>query len=131
MLSFHHFKPKDTKLILQNAVDTNNSIVILEGQERSFRSFFTLLFIFIPVLLLTPFIKPFSLKRLFFTYIIPIVPFFITWDGLVSSLRTYSVKEMNSLVKSIENHNSFDWKMGKIKSFPSNITYLIGTVKND
>lgn len=129
LLSFHHFKPTDAQQILQNAIDSNNSIAVLEAQERSFKSFFTLLFIFIPVLLMTPFIKPFSFKRLFFTYIIPIVPFFVTWDGLVSSLRTYSVAEMNKLVKSTNNHENFNWEIGKIRSFPTPIMYLIGAKK--
>ena len=73
-LSLHHFKPKDAKKILQNAVDSHQNIAIFEGQERSLASVFAMIFSPITVLLVTPFIKPFSFGRLFFTYLIPLVP---------------------------------------------------------
>ncbi len=40
------------------------------------------------VVLLAPFVKPFSLGRLFFTYVVPVNVFTITWDGVVSVLRS-------------------------------------------
>ncbi|WP_299437757.1 hypothetical protein [uncultured Aquimarina sp.] len=43
-LSLHHFEPKDAKLILQNAIDTNSSIAVFEGQERSVPSILAMLF---------------------------------------------------------------------------------------
>lgn len=127
--------PKDLKglrtqfLSLQNAVDSNSSIAIFEGQERSFISLFAMFFSPITVLLMTPFIRPFKLGRILFTYIIPIVPIFVLWDGLVSSLRTYSVKEMHQLVNSIDKYKSYDWEINKVKSGPSVILYLLGTPK--
>jgi len=81
------------------------------------------------VLLTTPFIKPFKTGRFFFTYIIPIVPFFVLWDGIVSALRTYSVTEMNTLVKELTNTKTFNWEIRKIKSGPGVILYLLGTKK--
>ena len=128
-LSLHHFKPKDAKQILQNAVDTQSSIAIFEAQERSLPSVLSMLFSPLTVLFVTPFIKPFKFSRLLFTYIIPLVPLFIWWDGIVSSLRTYSVKEMNGLVKQLNNSESFEWEIGKVKSGPGIILYLIGTKK--
>ena len=110
-LSLHHFKQADAKKILQNAVDSKSAIAIFEGQERSIASFIAMLFSPISVLLTTPFIRPFKLGRILFTYLIPIVPLFVLWDGIVSSLRTYSVKEMQALVDSLENTNTFDWEI--------------------
>jgi hypothetical protein len=57
------------------------------------------------------------------------VPLFVLWDGVVSSLRTYSVKEMNQLVSQLNNRKSFEWETGKIKSGPSKILYLLGIKK--
>lgn len=128
-LSLHHFRLNDAKNILQNAVDSQSSIAIFEGQERSFFSILAMVFSPISVLLTTPFIKPFKFGRLFFTYIIPLVPLFVMWDGIISSFRTYSVKEMNELVDSLENKDSFNWKIGRIKSGLGVIMYLIGTKK--
>lgn len=64
--------------------------------------------------------------KIFFTYIIPVVPLFVLWDGIVSSLRTYSVKEMNALIKELKNTDSFHWKTGKVRSGPGYILYLLG-----
>ncbi|UII76230.1 hypothetical protein LV716_00075 [Flagellimonas sp. HMM57] len=128
-LSLHHFKPKDAKLILQNAVDTDSSIAIFEGQERSLPSILAMLFSPISVLLTTPFIRPFKIGRIVFTYLIPIVPLFVLWDGVVSSLRTYSVKEMNKLVENLNGTETYDWEINKVKSGPSAILYLLGTKK--
>ncbi|WP_291724913.1 hypothetical protein [Bernardetia sp.] len=128
-LSFHHFKPIEAKQILQNAVDAEQSIAIFEAQERTIPSILAMLFSPITVLLVTPFIRHFSIGRIIFTYFIPIVPLFVLWDGVVSSLRTYSVKEMTQLVEELNNKESFDWKIDRIKSGPGSILYLIGTKK--
>ena len=128
-LSFHHFKPADAKAILQNAVDSQSAIAIFEAQERSFTS---LLFMFlspVSVLLCTPFIRPFKFGRIAFTYIIPLVPLFVLWDGVVSSLRTYSVKEMNGLIAQLDNSKDFTWETGKVKSGPGKVLYLLGYPK--
>ncbi len=130
-LSLHHFKPVDAKKIVQNAVDAKSPIAIFEAQERSFPSLLAMFFSPLSVILTTPFIRPFKWGRLIFTYLIPIVPLFVWWDGIVSSLRTYSVKEMNTLVQSLENTEDFNWEIGRIKSGPGVVLYLLGTKKNE
>ena len=128
-LSFHHFKPNDAKLILQNAVDSKSSIAIFEAQERSLPSILAMLFSPITVLLTTPFIRPFKLGRIIFTYLIPIVPLFVLWDGVVSSLRTYSSKEMEKLIADLNGTEKYDWEVGKVKSGSFKLLYLVGTKK--
>lgn len=128
-LSLHHFKPKDVKKILQNAIDNKSNIAIFEGQERSVASIIAMLFSPISVLLTTPFIRPFKIGRIIFTYLIPLVPLFVLWDGIVSSLRTYSVKEMELLIEELKNKDKFDWEFGRIKSGPGINLYLLGTLK--
>ena len=128
-LSFHHFKPADALKILQNAVDAEQPIAIFEAQERSFASFVTLFFSPISVLLTTPFIKPFKIGRIVFTYLIPLVPLMVWWDGLVSSLRTYSVKEMEELVAQVDGNESYDWDIGRLRNKLGVNMYLLGTKK--
>jgi hypothetical protein len=129
-LSLHHFKPTDARQILQNAIDTNSSIAIFEGQERSLPSFLAMLFSPLSVLLTTPFIRPFRIGRIVFTYLIPVVPLFVLWDGIVSSLRTYSVKEMNGLVENLRGMETYDWEIGKVRSGPGIVLYLLGYRKD-
>lgn len=128
-LSFHHFRPDDAQKILQNAIDANTPIAIFEGQERSLPSFVAMLFSPVSVLLATPFIRPFKIGRIVFTYLIPIVPLVVLWDGFVSSLRTYSVDEMNEIIGKLNGKDYFEWKIGRMKSGPGNILYLIGQPK--
>ncbi len=128
-LSFHHFKPKQAVQIVQNSVNSNQPIGIFEIQDRSVSSIIAMLLLPISVLLTTPFIKPFSLLRLLFTYIIPIIPIIVLWDGVVSSLRTYSVDEMQQLIKSVENNENFHWQIEKKKAKMSFVIYTIGIPK--
>ncbi len=128
-LSLHHFKPADARAILQNAVDANSPIAVFEGQERSLPSILAMIFSPITVLLTTPFIRPFKVGRIIFTYLIPMVPLFVLWDGIVSSLRTYSVKEMEALIEGVEGKDTFDWEVQRVKSGPGVVLYLLGLPK--
>lgn len=128
-LTFHHFRPEDAKTILQNAIDSKNAIAIFEGQERSFLSLLAMFLSPVSVLLTTLFIRPFKPGRLFFTYIIPLVPLFVWWDGIVSSLRTYSEEEMKGLINDLRNKDDFEWEVGRSRSGPGYILYLLGVEK--
>lgn len=128
-LSLHHFKPDDAVKILENAVQENQPIAIFEAQERSVPSLLAMFFSPITVLLTTPFIKPFKIGRIIFTYLIPIVPLFVWWDGIISALRTYSVSEMDQLIRQVKDNDKFKWETGKIKSGPGVLLYLLGMKK--
>lgn len=79
------------------------------------------------VRVITPAIRPFRLSRLFWTYLIPIVPLTILFDGIVSWLRIYSEDELRAMVAEIDD-SSFDWEIGSVlpKGAPVPVTYLIG-----
>ncbi len=128
-LSLHHFKREDAKAILQNAIDCNQPIGIFEAQQRNIKSLIPMLLSPITVLLMTPFIRPFKLGRLLFTYLIPILPLFILWDGVISVLRTYTIDELKQMISSLNNSNHFDWEIEISKGKPSEILYLLGIPK--
>ena len=128
--SFHHFDENDAVRVLQNAVDNNMPIAIFEAAERKFLyiagvilSTLTLPF------LCTPFIKPFRWSKIFFTYIIPLIPLFALWDGIVSMLRIYNPEELINLTKQIEGVN-YKWEAGLFKNkLGTRVTYLTGFPK--
>lgn len=128
-LSLHHFRPKDVKRILQNAIYSNTAIGIFEAQDRTIPSFIGMLLSPISLWLTTPFIKPFKLDRVFFTYILPIIPIIVFWDGIVSCLRTYTVSEMEDLINNLAQKDKFDWEIGMKKQGMKKVLYLIGTPK--
>ena len=125
--SFHHFPPEEGRAILQNAVDAGDSIGIFEVPRRSWS---TIVLTFGLVLLLfvsTPWIRPFRWSRLFWTYLIPIIPLVLLFDGVVSCLRTYRPQELREIVAKLT-ANDYQWESGEYsKSLgASPITYLIG-----
>lgn len=125
--AFHHFKPDDAKAIIKDAVVNNVPIGIFEGAAKSIKYFFGIL-IFTPLIFIfiTPFMKPFRVSRIFFTYIIPLIPITTVWDGLVSILRMYSPEEMLKMAKEI-NANEYTWKSGEaLGKLGNTVTYLIG-----
>lgn len=130
-LAFHHFKPTDARGILHNSVKANQPIAIFEGQERSLLSLIGMVFSPITLLITTPFIRPFRLKRLAFTYFVPILPLLVLWDGVVSCLRTYSVEELRELVLEVEGGERFNWEINTLRSGPGVILYLLGTPKEN
>jgi hypothetical protein len=127
--SFHHFRPTDAKRILQNAVDHGAPIAIFEPVGRNFASWFSMLFVPLNVLILTPFIRPIRWSVLPFIYILPLIPLYILWDGIASILRTYSEKELKEMVRSLDKSETYEWEIGKIQQGPSPIYYLLGRKK--
>jgi hypothetical protein len=49
-----------------------------------------------------PFVRPTRWQYWVFTYLIPIIPLMIFWDGVVSHLRTYSTRELDALTADIQ-----------------------------
>lgn len=127
--SFHHFRPDVAQKILADAVESQQGIAVFEISRRSVLGLVPMLLSPIGTWIITPFIRPFNLRRLFFTYIIPAVPFFVMWDGVVSAFRTYTVEEMEAMVACLE-PNNYEWDIA-ITDAPYNykITYLIGVPK--
>ena len=129
-LSLHHFIPDDAQQIFQNAVDANSPIAVFEAQKRTVGNFIKFCFSPINVLITTPFIRPFSIGRILFTYRLPIVSLFVWWDGLASVLRKYSDKEIHGLIAKLKNGDSFTWEVSFVKNGAVKIYCVLGVPKN-
>lgn len=124
--SFHHFPPDEGRAILQNAVDAGRGIGIFELPRRA-PSTILLTFAFVSMLFVcTPWIRPFRWSRLLWTYLIPIVPFALLFDGVVSCLRTYRPEELREMVGEL-NGIEYRWEIGEASSGGTAITYLVGS----
>jgi hypothetical protein len=83
------------------------------------------------MLLLTPFIRPLRPTRLFFTYILPLIPLIVLFDGTVSFMRLYLEDELRELVATVPGHERFQWDVGSTKLFGGlGPMYLIGIPKS-
>jgi hypothetical protein len=113
---FHHFKPAQARLILQDSVDKKAAIGIFEVSLKPPQA--SIIFALSPLMTLlgylfaTPFIRPRCWSRFLWTYVLPIVPLATCWDGLVSFLRVYSAKELRDLVGSLDT-NDYQWEIGE------------------
>jgi len=126
--SFHHFKPDDALAVLRSAAADRQPIAIFEVSERTLRMLLGILLTPLSVWLFTPFIRPFRWRRLFWTYLIPMVPLTCGWDGIVSQLRAYTVAELRQMG---EDAGSMRWQAGQapLPIGRGRLTYLIGIPK--
>ncbi len=127
----HHFQPEQIKSVLKNAVENQAAIGFFDGGEKSIFAILGLLIVHpIAFLIFTPFFKPFKISRLFFTYLVPLIPIYTVWDGVVSILRMYEPTELRQIAEEVEAEN-YVWTSGKTKNrFGIRATYLIGYPKN-
>jgi hypothetical protein len=123
--SFHHFRATDARRVLASAVERRKGIAIFEMARREPRIILAICFIPFLILFLAPRIRPFRWSRLFWTYGIPVVPFVLWFDGLMSCLRSYSHEELGELVRSLPDA-SYRWELGTQRDGFLPVTYLIG-----
>jgi hypothetical protein len=128
---FHHFRPEQARSILQDAVENRAAIGVFEASLKPPAGFLVLLLsplmTLVSYLLLTPFIKPRTLGRFFWTYLAPVVPLSTCWDGIVSLLRVYSPQALQELTASLE-CEGYRWEIGQASmGAPIFVyTYLLG-----
>ena len=130
---FHHFPPEAAAAILSDAVLKRRPIAVFEGLSHR-----TIGLIAIPLqlpamLLLTPFVRPFRWSRLLLTYVFPMIPFIVVFDGTMSLLRLYLPEELRALVAKVPNADSFEWDIGTtpLPGLGIGLTHLLGVPKRD
>ena len=126
--SFHHFTPGEAVAILQNAVDNGQGIGVFEAAKRD--PLTILLTVLMPLagFLTAPFARPFRVSRIFWTYFIPVIPFVLFFDGVISCLRAYSQKELSLLAAQVKAEN-YVWQIGERSGGLAPVTFLVGYPK--
>ncbi len=128
---FHHFKPNQAQLILQDAAEKRVPIGIFEASLMPPLGILFLLFsplmTLVSYLLITPFITPRTISRFFWTYLVPLVPLATCWDGVISLLRVYSHQELKELTDPLQ-FNDYTLETGEVSIGAPGLsfTYLIG-----
>ena len=130
--AFHHFRPPQARQILADAAQAGRPIAVFEVVSRELFTLFALLTVPIGVTLTVPFWRPFRWSWLLWTWVVPVLPLFVLWDGLVSWLRIYSEAELRELVADID-APGYTWDIGLIPlgGAPAHATYLIGRPRAD
>ncbi len=122
----HHFPPEKARALLGDAAARGVPVVAFELTSRSL-PYILVQLLFIPLLVwgITPFIRPVRWWSLALTYLVPIIPLLILWDGVVSSLRTYAPSDLERLTAGLGG-DGYRWRSGVYRVRGVNITYLIG-----
>jgi hypothetical protein len=126
--SMHHMPPEVAKRILKNALEAQQPICIYEISDNSIpRGIRWLAFptTFIMVFFITPLVRPMTWQQLVFTYLIPILPLLIAWDGAVSNIRTYTLNDLDILLSDLQSEQ-YTWEKGTLAGKGGDKLYLLG-----
>lgn len=124
--AFHHFRPDAARAVLADAQARGVPIGVFEVVERSPRGILGSLLIPLLVLGFTPLVRPLTLPRLLLTYVVPLLPLAIFWDGLVSALRAHRPEELRSMTQALT-RDGYTWEVGVIqKPGKPPVTYVLG-----
>jgi len=124
--AFHHFQDDLALAVLQDAVRSGEPIAIVELSERAAHSVVgsVMIPLFVWLVMLT--VRPVRVSWLVLTYLFPILPMTIAWDGFVSHLRTRSPEELDALVAKLD-APGWVWESSHVKvKGPMGYTLLLG-----
>ncbi|KAK9762095.1 hypothetical protein K7432_012489 [Basidiobolus ranarum] len=144
--SFHHFQPNHAKEMIRNLLtnarfqepeenENHNGILIGEMSFRNWRSVFGVLFIlpiFIALVSTTVLFPNLTKATFFYTFILPIIPLTMVWDGVISCLRTYTSEELLVMARKATHNlppDEFEWEYGEIPCLPFGllaVSYFVG-----
>lgn len=125
--AFHHFRPEAARAILVDAFRKRRAICIFESGSGTLLGVITMLLVPLNVLAMMALARPFRWSYLAFTYIIPLLPLIVFWDGVVSMLRIYSPEQMAELLGDLDAPD-YHWEIGRIRvrGIPGGLPYLVG-----
>lgn len=123
--SAHHLAADELRKVIAGALEARTGIAVFEACQREWRAMLSVLCVPLLGLLATPWIRPFRWSRLFWTYLIPVVPLVLLFDGWLSCLRSYSRADYHELI-GVHLDAGYLWQVGVERSGLVPITYLIG-----
>ena len=129
--AFHHLSPLSATRLLRKAVRNNRPIAIMEPLDTNpLVILLQSLVLVAAIFLILPFTKSFNLKIFFLSYLFPVLPLAIVWDGWVSALKVYRIKALKRMVVLADKKSSFTWDIGYANHNFGKIVYLLGSPIN-
>jgi hypothetical protein len=121
----HHLPPGAARAVLAAAADDGVPLLAAEAVERTATGLLVVLLSPLLVWIVTPFLRPVSPARLAFTYLLPVVPLLVLWDGVVSVLRCYRADELRALTAGLG--EGYTWDVVRTRPRGPAPTILVGT----
>lgn len=97
-LAFHHFPDALARKVLRSTMESTDGFAIVELQDRHLFSLILMLLDFWLVFVVSVLWFWWDPLMLLFTYVVPVMPFIMVFDGLVSCLRTRTFEEVLELM---------------------------------
>ncbi|EOO02211.1 hypothetical protein UCRPA7_2295 [Phaeoacremonium minimum UCRPA7] len=100
-LAFHHFDDALARAILRNTLETSSGFAIFELPDRTAAGFLTTLVFGVGIMLTAPYYAWAwrSPMTLFWAWVVPVLPFVLVFDGIVSGLRVRTPEEVEVLLR--------------------------------
>jgi hypothetical protein len=112
--AFHHFPPEQARMILRDAIERSRGICILEPFERNPRHLALALLGIFPALIAPLLARRWRLSHFIASWIIPIIPLMLVFDGIVSVLRIYTRDEIDEMIAAAGGE-SFRWSISSTR----------------
>jgi len=96
--AFHHLKPSDARDLLADVVAHRDGLCIVEFTRRTYLDLISMIPAFFMNMLAPLTAKHFLPQKLLWGTLIPVVPLLVTFDGMVSVLRSYSIDEIKAML---------------------------------
>ncbi len=124
---FHQLSPDEALSLLKRIASRGESIAIVEGNNDSLRQIVGMTIIVpLTILLTAPFVKPFRLSRILFSWIIPVLPITTLIDGAIALMKLYAPADLDILTNQID-VDHYVWESGKADNGRGGkIIYLLG-----
>lgn len=124
--ALHHFEAPAVLAMLRDAQDSGVPFAAFEVTHRSIKGMVATLFMPIFALALMPQVRPRRFLPLLLSYLPPVVPLAIGWDGMVSTLRSYRAEELRAMVEPLQSA-TYRWTVEERPTgTPLPMTSLVG-----
>jgi len=126
--SFHHFRPEEARRILEDACMCGQPIGVFEITSREWpKVLLSFPASFIGVYLLIWRMRPIRASWWILTWVIPVIPLVVGWDGLISHLRAYTRSEIEEMTCGLGG-KGWTWEQGRVEAPRGGvrINYAIG-----
>jgi hypothetical protein len=107
-LAFHHFDDDMARKVIRSTLHSADGFAILELQDRRVASFILMGLHFMLVLFTSIFWFWTDPLHLALTYLLPVLPTIMAFDGAVSSLRTREFEELIALIHNVSTEKAHD-----------------------
>ena len=121
--ALHHFPPEAVTALVASVVRDGKPLGFFDvAASRTIRRLPTVLAplamgvnmvtLFVGSLAMVPFVRPLRASRFALTYVVPVIPALVAWDGTVSALRAYAPEELLAIARSVPGGDGYDWDAG-------------------